>query len=586
MGVARCGKNQRHPNQSRQPELQKKSKHKKVSGFAWTVSRIKFLEISNENLNVCRTFGTPRIVMRNSIVLWAVIGLSAIQLQAQSDLTARIHFLGGDKISADPGFLTITNVFTSAEARVLERQTLDRMSHVPGVWLNQKLPAGAGDGSAQLRPLLDDLLKSEWIFEIRDAPNGSPEYALAIRLGTSRADFWSKNLQTLLESWTKISAQKIPGGWELKKHLPPNLIRYEQRGDWVIVDCGQNELPLSGTILAPVSSEAKDWLTVNADWPRLGQLFPGLAKLDFPKTEMRVVGRDGDLQLNGRLLLKNPLPPLDPWRVPTNSLHYPFVSFTAARGISSWLERQSWAQPYQISPVANQAFIWALPGGESPGVAYRTFIALPVPHAEEALGQLAVKLSANRNWESHLFMPFRMEITNNQIAWVNVPFITPNITTQHEKTGDFLLGALFPNSARSKPLPSELFGRLATPNLVFYHWEITAERLLELQNLCQLGLVLTHHKQLEPESAGLKWISSIGPKLGNTVTLVTEKTPTELEFTRKAPGGLTAFEFFSLATWLEATNFPGCDLNLPPPRQRLRNRQPLMTPHAAVPAPH
>ncbi len=137
------------------------------------------------------------------LIFAALVFAAAAQAQPQPDLIARIHFAGVDQISADTNHLAFTNLFCSAEARALESQTLDKLSRAPGVWFKSKLPPGAGDGAAQLRPLLDDLLKSEWVFEMRDAP-GSPEYALAIRLNDERAQLWSKNLAELLQSWTRI----------------------------------------------------------------------------------------------------------------------------------------------------------------------------------------------------------------------------------------------------------------------------------------------------------------------------------------------------------------------------------------------
>jgi hypothetical protein len=500
----------------------------------------------------------------------------AAESQVQSDWIAQIHFLGAGKIAADTNSLAFTNEFCSAEARTLESQTLDRLSRAPGIWFKSKLPAGAGDGSAQLRPLLDDLLKSEWTFEMRDTPDGSPEYALAIHLSNERAQIWSKNLQTLLQNWTDLGvSQNKSGVWSLQKHQPPNLFQFAHLGDFAVLDCGENKLELQNEIsrqLANVSVAETNWLSADLNWPRLAQLFPSLIKINLPKTELQVAGRDGNLQLNGKITLSQPLSPLDAWQFPTNTIHQPFVSFTAARGLASWLERQNWAQPYDISPAPNQVFIWALAG-----VPFQTFVAAPVPNATAALSQLGQKLSANTGWKNHFLSPFTLTETNDQIFWGGVPFISPSVTALHEKSGDLLLAGFFPNSPRSKPLPPELFTQLATPNLVFYHWEITAERLPEIQNLVQLGFVLTRHQQLDPKSAAGKWLAHVGPTLGNTVTKITQTAPEELAFSRKAPGGLTAMELFGLASWLEAANFPGCDLRLPPPH--FQNRK------AAAPLP-
>ena len=180
-------------------------------------------------------------------LLAALFFALAAKSQAQSDLIARIHFLGGEKISTDINSLAFTNEFCSAAARALENQTFDKLSRAPSIWFKDKISAGAGDGSAQLRPLFDDLFKSEWIFEIRDT-NGFQEYALAIRLSNERARLWQNNLQNLLESWTKIPAQKIPNGWQLQKHLPPNLIQFKRSGDWIVIDCAENQLQLGNEI--------------------------------------------------------------------------------------------------------------------------------------------------------------------------------------------------------------------------------------------------------------------------------------------------------------------------------------------------
>jgi hypothetical protein len=254
---------------------------------------------------------------------------------------------------------------------------------------------------------------------------------------------------------------------------------------------------------------------------------------------------------------------LEKWRMPTNTIHQPFVSFTAARGIAPWLEKQNWAQPYEILPVPNQGFIWAL--AQMP---LQTFAAVPVPDASNALVQLDQKLSASTNWQSHFMMPLTMEMTNNQISWTGLPFVAPKLEALHEPSGDFLFAGVFPNNPKGKPLPPELLTLLGQTNLVYYHWEITAERLKLLPQLTQLALMVTRHRQLDAQSAAGKWLAAVGPTLGNSVTEVTQTAPNQLTFVRKASGGLTAVELTALANWLEAPNFPGCDLRLPPPKPR------------------
>jgi hypothetical protein len=519
---------------------------------------------------------------RTSLFLVALALAVAAKSPAQTDLIAQIHFAGAALIAANPNHFAFTNEFCSAEARALESQTLDKLAATPGVWFQLKIPAGAGDGAAQLRPLLDDFLQSEWIFEMRDAPS-SPEYALAIRLSPERAQLWSKNLAALLQSWTgiRISPDKS-GNWELKKHEPPNLCRFSRSGDWVVLDCGQDQLTLGAEVLNGAAAN-DGWLSVEANWPRLAQIFPALKEFDFPKIQMQTVGRDGKLQLSGKLTLAQPLAPLEKWRLPADMIHQPLVSFTAARGVGPWLARQPWMRLLALQPQPDQIFIWAMAH-----IPFQTFAAEPVPDAQAALAQLDQHLTADASWQELFFNPVMLAKTNNKISLRGLPpLITPFVQTMREPAGDFLVGGFFPNPLKAPPPPPEVLAPLNQPNLVYYHWEVISERLQTMPpQMTQLLLVLTRHEQLKMDSAAGKWFTRIAPTLGTSITEVTQTAPNELTFQRTAPGGLTAPELLALVDWLEAPKFPAFDLRLPPPRIRPGQRPfNLMAAPPAAPAP-
>ena len=476
-----------------------------------------------------------------------------------SHILVQIHFAGVANISSDTNSAAFTNEFCSAEARALESQTLDKLSHAPGIWFKDKLPNGTNDGSAQLRPLMDDFLKAEWVFEIREAPTSS-EYALAIRLDDNRTGIWQTNLRSLLESWTKIPAKDIPGGWELKKDLPPNLFRIVREGDWIIAGCGQDTLPLVDAWPkdGKIPGSGNQWLTASLDWPRLAQVFPTLAKFDFPVLQMQATGLNSNLWLKGNFHLSQMLPPLAEWIIPTNMIHPPLTSFTAARGFTPWLDNQSWGKPLELSPPPNQLFIWSL--GLMP---LQTFVVVPVSNATNALAQLGQNLAANTNWQKDLISPFEIEHSPNRLFFKGIPFASPEILAKSEKNGDFLMADVFPNLPNGKAPPPSLYDTFTHTNLVYYHWEITSSRLKDLPQLTQLGLLLTNHRQLNHDSAAQRWLDRIKSVPGDSVTLVTQTGPSELAFTRSAPDGLNAMELIALATWLEAPNFPGCDLSMP-----------------------
>jgi hypothetical protein len=494
----------------------------------------------------------------------------------------RIHFAGTDEISSNKNSIAFTNEFGCAEARALEDQTLDKLSRAPGTWFKDKLPTGADDGSAQLRPLLDDFLKSEWVLEMRGATD-SPEYALAIRLNDTRAQLWQTNLRSLLESWTKISARDITNGWELKKDLRPNLFRFVRTGDWVVLGCGQDKLPLSDEWIQTGTSLEKEasWLSVDVDWPKLQQFFPALAKFDFPVTSLQVTGTNGMFVLTGKFDLAQPLPPLDKWQIPTNIIHQPLISFTAARGFGPWLQNQSWSGLLNLSPEPSQLISWAL--GRGP---LETYVALPVPDATNAMAQVDQNLTDNTNWQKRLLINFQKTVTTNRISWQGFPYINPELRALRETNGDFLMADIYPMPPFGRMAPTDLYRAFSGDNVVFYHWEITATRLQALPEVTQILLLLTKHREFDLNGPAAQWLSRIGPTLGNSVTEVVETGPTELVFTRSAPAGLTAVELMILANWLQASNFPGCDLS-PPPRPKVLHgpHGPVKTLSAPVPGP-
>jgi hypothetical protein len=383
--------------------------------------------------------------------------------------------------------------------------------------------------------------------------------AIAIKLPADRAALWQTNLKPFF-TWGS----------------------FKSTGGWLIFDSGSGGLKLGDRLAQEISRPDGAWFSADVNWPQLAAWYPQLKALGLPETQLHVTAADANLHLAGKFffpenLTLNP----EPWRVPTNSLHQPFVSFTAVRGFSAWLKTQAWAQPYRLAPEPNELFVWALPQ-----VPYQTFAAVPFADAAGALAQLYARLQPvfNAPMPGEFFTPFTLAKTNNEITLRGTPFIAPYVKAISEPTGQFLFAGVFPNTPRSQSLPPELFQRLATKNLVFYHWEITAERWPEVLNLGQLGLVLTSRRQLGGDSAAMKWLQKIAPTLGNTVTEITQTGPAEMTFTRKAPGAFTAAELFLLGSWLENPAFPALDLKLPPRPKNLRRPHPRPA-SPAIPAP-
>jgi len=518
-----------------------------------------------------------RFVWITALCLWANACLAATP-----DLIARIHFAGSTAISADPEFRAFNNLFCSTNAEALQTQTLDKLARFPRAWLGARASVQVADDVPQIRPLLDDFVHSEWFLEFQDSSGIAPQFALAIHLSEDRAKLWERDLDSLLTAWTGLPAQSIPGGWSIKKHEAPDSIRFLHLGDWVLVSCEEGGFPLGDGLVQqikashrPVAAPKEYWLSVNANWDRLSRYFAGLRGLNLPVTEVRLVGKGGNICWDGKLDLAQALPVYGNWQLPTGVLHPPLISFTAMRGIENWLPTLSWARPYLFAPVPDQLFTWV-----DPGMAFMVYGAAPVADGHRALLGLNDAISKAGRSPAGPVNPFafvpRTQFSNDKISFLGAPYATPFIQARHDSSGDYILGGFFPATQLAKPLPAEITARLATKNLVFYHWEITADRLRTLPQLAQLLLVLSQHHQLDDGSLAEKWLKQIGPTLGSTTTMGVQTGPNEVAFTRTAPGGLTAVELFSLACWLEAPDFPGCDLKMPPPvlHPRLLKPQP------------
>ena len=486
--------------------------------------------------------------MKN-LFLILTLALAAAGVRAalpSPDLVAQIHFAGAQKISAGKNFTAFTNEFCSDEALALRTQTADKLSVWLAGWLQANLNTTVTGGASKLRPLFDDLQSAEWFLESRAAAGGPAEVALAIKLDAARASLWPANLKPFFPAAT-----------------------FKSSGGWLIFESGTGAQKLGDALEQKISAPATNWLSVDVNWPRLGQWFPKLKELELPETAFEVSADAANLLIKGKFYFPENLAlKLGAWQCPSNTVHQPLASFTAARGFGGWLKTKSWARQFGVPPSANQAFIWAMNG-----MAFQMFAAVPVANAASALKQFNAQVDpvvAERNAQYGFITPLTLTVTNGQTSLVGMPGMAPYVQAVREPGGEFLFAGGFPNTVRRQPLPPELFQQLATPGLVYYHWENTADRIAPQSQLNQFLLMATRHKQLDGLSAPYKWVFKFAPGLSNTVTEVTQTAPDQFTFKRKAPGGLTAFEFLALANWLEATNFPGCNLDLPPPSERLK----------------
>ena len=469
---------------------------------------------------------------------------------------ARVHWLGLNTISTDTNAAAFLKVWHLSQTTALVAQTLDKLSRWPGHGVTNA-------ASARLRPLLDDLINSEFYLEVYpptnpQSTNGQVSgfrskvsgFSLALRLPPDRARLWQTNLPTALPS-----------------------VKISQSGDWTLVSLGSdtNLSPSASAFLVahrPAPTACTNWFTadfapaaLSAFRFPLSAFFSQLSGLKF-----QVSGASGELLTHATLDFSQPLPvTLPPWEIPTNLIHAPLTSFTALRGFGPWLATLPVWKNLQFSYTPDQAFFWA-----QTGVPFQTYFATPLPGASNQLSQLAVGLVQKANpWlATNGEGNFVWRANPPEILWNGALLFAPFLKPVNFHQQDYVLGGLaaFPED-NSNPMPDQLLHRiLGIPNLAYYHFEHTGDRVEEGLFILQLFRVVFHKSQLPMSSVSSAWLKKIELLLGDSRTLVTQTGPEQLTMTRTSTVGLTAIELHLLSDWLESPQFPrGLHTFLAPP---------------------
>ena len=562
------------------------------------------------------------VILLNLVLL--VSGLTGRPLSAApaTETLARVHWLGLNQISADTNSARFMSVWRLPQTAALVAQTLDKFSRCPG-------HGATNAASAMLRPLLDDLVSSEFYLEISaptnslarrsDLPRRSetktgaetaqPSFTLALRLPADRARLWQTNLADALENLTGVHPLPAGNGWVLSPSNAPARIELSRAGEWTLLGVGSETHDLLSEFSARIarahaSSGVSFWLEADLDPSAILSLSAaggGEGQTPRPRERERVAegrvrvegqtpfdagevasfnsqllgaakhsedgstlnhfhltatGEAGNVLTRATLNVSRPLEsPLPPWEFPTNYIRQPLMSFTAVRGLASWLAASPVWQKLQLAPPPDQAFVWA-----RMDIPIQTYFAAPLPAASNQLSQLAARLVQNANpWLATNGQGFFQWQTNPPgLVWNGAfllsPFLKPVIVNQR----DYALGGLAAFvEGNPNPLPAEsLRAIFGTPNLVYFQSEQTGVRIDADLFITQSFRVIFHKSQLPADAAATLWLKKVEPLMGDSTTLVTQSGPEQLRFTRTSTIGLTALEMHLLADWLESPRFP------------------------------
>jgi hypothetical protein len=490
----------------------------------------------------------------------------------------QVHSVGAARVAADASSAKLRSVWSLPETRALYDQTLNRLALSPRVFYPGALSANEeGRGAALARPLIEDALAKETFLLARGPDGQFPEWTVAIATGPQDAGLWRTNLPRLAEAWRlgTPAAIKVQGyaGQEIRRTTSPKLVRWVEAGPWVLVGLGDG--PLAGVEEAarriksagrPVAVLTNSWVMMDLNLPRLRDALGWSAGLPWPRARGSISGREEYVRTALQLQFASPVTPALPaWVLPTNLVREPLISFTAARGVASWVGGLPFVSDLKLPELPDEFFMWGLRDAT-----FGSFLAFPAKDPTNVISRVA------EQGQKAIVDPIeRKHLTRLQqradppiVIWQGLPILVPFARVAALDQPGWVHGGFVP-LVRSNAPAVEVFTQLTrSTNTVYYDWEITQDRLHQWFVMSQLFAVLADQSQLTTNMPAKAWLEKIPTQLGNTVTEVTAQGPAEWSFARKSHLGFTGFELVQLGRWLESTNFPKLSLQLPPPPPR------------------
>lgn len=469
-----------------------------------------------------------------------------------------LHFAGLGHIATNAGSAKLNTLLNTAEAVAARKQIHDRLA----VTLPHTLfgaTATNTNGSALLRPLLDELAASKFLFETHDPAGGT--WMLTVFLDANQRARWSTNLWQAAGS-TPVALPPIGPGtsaWSVKT-ANGHLLTVASFDDCLMVSKSAPNTPLPANP-APGKHPAlsANLVDLTADLARLQRALDLPKSAAWPRLSVSITAKSDALRSEATLKFANAAPwKLDAFRLPTNSVRDPLISFTAVQGFGEWLARQPEFKEWELKSTPNQFFTWA-----RSDVPYNLLAAAPMPDASNTVVHAAPHAlhTLGTNVQAARLGRITFATNRTEIGWVGMPILVPFVRPAPEPGNDFLLfgsmAGIIPMGPNTNPPPAELLNQfLPRTNLVYYDWEITEAKLAQWMPIFQLTAMLSPTPSFPGAAAANQWLRAVSPKLGNTITEVTAVSPTELKAVRRSDLGLTAIELAWLARWLDNPAFP------------------------------
>ena len=504
-------------------------------------------------------------VVKRYVVLAAVGIFSACANTAQKapntagDPLVEWHFVGANQVR-EMSDLTLAEIFSLPETLDLGRAALDKFSsNAVGRFASVAPGQARGMAGQVMKPFLIDLARVESSLHLKRGKQGA-DWFLALKLPDDRYNFWSTNLAHLAAVAKLEKRESNKEGWTASGE--GYSLAFARGGEWTLLHGGTGT-PAERRALFEKEEKALgqrkkgQLLALKANLPALAEVFnePKLAHapaIDLVATE-RAPG------IRSEMLLDYPtdlgIKP-EKWNPPTDTIRDPIyggrpalIGFTAIQGLQNHFQKSEALEKSGPEKVPNQLYIWS--HHLSP---FSLMWAADVGNPATVISNFTRRvLPGLAEGDTPLVGNFQFNTNTSALTWSGLPVVVPYARPADGNDTEFLTGGFFPTvNVATNPAPPELFAELKKKNLVYYEWEITQPRIEQWRPFWQLNYIL-READLIPlaNSPSDKWLQTVAPKLGNTVTEVTLENPRRLKMVRQSHTGFNALELVLLSHYLD-----------------------------------
>lgn len=478
--------------------------------------------------------------------------------------TLKLHFAGIETLTKREDAKTLKAIWSQKETRELRTEVLGKLA--------KHLATLSGANSSQFKYILSDLGLGETVLKVTTGDKG-PNISLMATMSNTRGKEWIKQLKQVAQrAGATLQEQQQAGttGWRVDFKEGRSL-GFGYVDGWMLVGIGKATFkPLKQAARKisnegrAISADTENDLTIEVQAAAL----PAIIKNQLPSSasSIRITSKlkKDNFFTKAVIELSKEIPnKIENWEIPTRTITEPLASFTASRGIGLSIAQEV-LQPLQLKPTNNQFFAWS-----QGRTKFQSFFAVKVADPKTEIATLAKRISdfkkTGSDGENYIGNVVH-DPKKPSVTWGNVPLFAPYLTKGNSDDKGYVVGGVFPPDPIKKPIPKELLSEFINKeNLIYYNWEITGQRLAKWNLLIQFAAILSDRReQLVNKTKGISFITSLYPKLGNTITDATLSS-NKLTITRKSQLGLSALEIALATRWLDNPQFPKLTLEWPKP---------------------